>query len=517
MKKLALIMTALILGAALLLVSCGEAEPTLDDNPTNENTDTDGAKTPTSISLSKLTLSMYVGESYELGVTVYPIDADVDSITWSSTNPAIAECTDGVVTAKSVGSAIISASSPTSRTVSCTVTVGEKPLSEADLKSLVKVNLPEFPVRVNYTDPSTGKSAIAEISNAIVRMREDKHTETGEDVARVFVKFNVTKVYDQDGIDGLNPIFFKFILNADSGVSSTYQFEKSGADAIKIGERFTLINQTNAANVSLDSAEIGFAFDARNYKDGREFDIEVLGFDDDDVITNSSDIPSAPTDKPTEPNEPGEITVTLSNKHLYLAVDGAFALVGTVTDENGNVVSGANIIWESTDENIATCKGGLITARSEGMTAIYARVGSSVAVCAVTVIDPARMITFTLPDMPIELDCIDPQTGKKTSFIVRGCSLEHVLDYREGDGNFVRITMKFEVEKTYDEEGADGTNMVGFSINLYEDGFAGMLESMNRGETKIKVGETCTVEYVFGARFHEGRRNFKVELQPIAE
>ena len=77
--------------------------------------------------------------------------------------------------------------------------------------------------------------------------------------------------------------------------------------------------------------------------------------------------------------------------------------------------------------------------------------------------------------------------------------------------------MKFDVEKTYDEEGADGTNMVGFSINLYEDGFAGMLESMNRGETKIKVGETCTVEYVFGARFHEGRRNFKVELQPIAE
>ena len=514
MKKLVFIMAALVLSVALLLVSCGETEPTLNEPPANDQTNADGTNTPTSISLSKLMLSMYVGESYELGVKVYPADADVNSITWTSTNPAIAECSGGVVMAKSVGSAIISASSPTSRTVSCTVTVAEKPLSEEDLKSLVKINLPEFPVRINYTDPTTQKSAIAEISNAVVRMREDKNTETGEDVARVFVKFNVTKVYDQDGIDGLNPIFFKFILNADSGVSSTYQFEKRGAEAIKIGERFTLINQTNAANVSLDSAEIGFAFDARNYKDGREFDIEVLGFDDDDVITNSSDIPSDPTDKPTEP---GEITVTLSNKHLYLAVDGAFALVGTVTDENGNVVSGANIIWESTDEDIATCKGGLITARSEGMTAIYARVGSSVAVCAVTVIDPARMITFTLPDMPIELDCIDPQTGKKTSFIVRGCSLEHVLDYREGDGNFVRITMKFDVEKTYDEEGADGTNMVGFSINLYEDGFAGMLESMNRGETKIKVGEICTVEYVFGARFHEGRRNFKVELQPIAE
>ena len=162
-------------------------------------------------------------------------------------------------------------------------------------------------------------------------------------------------------------------------------------------------------------------------------------------------------------------------------------------------------------------KDGLITPHKEGMTAIYAKIESSVAVCMVTVIDPARMITFTTPEMPMQLDCIDPLSGKKTSFIIKGYSFDHILDYREGDGNFVRVTMKFEVEKTFDEEGADGINTVAFNINLYEAGFAGMLETVTRGETKIKVGETCTVEYVFGARFHEGRRNFKVEILPITE
>ena len=162
-----------------------------------------------------------------------------------------------------------------------------------------------------------------------------------------------------------------------------------------------------------------------------------------------------------------------------------------------------------------TCKDGLVTAHKEGMAAVYAKVDSMVEVCMVSVIDPARMVTFDLPEMPIELDCIDPLTGKKTSLIIHGCSFEHLLDYREGDGNFVRVTMKFDVEKVYDEEGADGINMVAFSINLYEAGFAGKLESTNRGETKIKVGEKCTVEYVFGARFHEGRRNFRVEILPL--
>ena len=328
---------ALLLCTATLLVSCGEEDPIANDTPSNNQGNTNGPLTPTSISLSKITLSMYVGETYELGVTAYPADADLDTITWTSTNPAVAECIGVVVKAKSVGSAIISASSPTSRPASCTITVEEKPLSEDDLKSLVKINLPDFPLRINYTDTTTGKNAIAEISNTVVRMREDYNSATGEKVARVFVKFNVTKVFDQDGIDGLNPIYFKSVMTADSGASETYEFEKSGDSAIKIGERCALINQTNSANVSLDTAEIGFVFDARNYKDGREFTIEILGFDEDDVITNSADIPGTPSDKPVV--SPGEISIALSNKNLYLAVDGAFALVETVTDENGNVIA----------------------------------------------------------------------------------------------------------------------------------------------------------------------------------
>ncbi len=710
MKRIFISILILILCSTFMLVSCGESEP-----PEN-NEESNGVVTPNLINLSKLSLDMYTGDSYELGVTVIPQNASTDSIEWDSTNDAVATVENGVIYAHSVGSAIIRATSPTSKPAVCNVTVKEKPLTEeemfdlvsvnlpefpmlinytdpqtdkssiirindaiirmnetrdpnsgedivqvfikfdvekvydddginglnpiyfeatikptdsqesqtfalekkdstavkvgdkiplsnpenssnisilanemgisfgareyrrgrsfdiiikgktdedivteiplmpdsseyeSNLRELVSVKLPEFPVRINYTDPETGKSAIAEISEAVIRMREVTLENTGEKVARVFVKFSVTKIQDSDGYLGKNPIFFKAVVKAENGTSLEWQFEKRGENAIKIGERVPLSNPNNVFDFEIVEGEIGFTFDAKEYLSGRSFEIELCGADDDDVIGNTPSepddsnqavcshedengdgkcdkcgadaLPENPTDDPSEIPDDSESeaptvdSIELSKKNLYIEPGKSFTLNAILKDATGATVTSDALIWESTDESIVTCADGVITAKNIGMAAIYAKVGSVVQVCMVTVLEADRMVIIEAPEFPIELEyeyiATDSENGYKTGFKILGYTAEYELDHRDSDGNFVRVNMKFLVEKTFDSDGNKGENSLKYVMNIYEN--RELKQTVEMGDTKLSVGDTTEIEYIFGARFHEGKRTFNIEL-----
>lgn len=79
----------------------------------------------TSVSLSKTAIGLSVGGSQTLTATVYPSNATNKSVSWTSSNPAVATVSSlGLVEAKSAGTAVITATtSDGGYTASCTVTV----------------------------------------------------------------------------------------------------------------------------------------------------------------------------------------------------------------------------------------------------------------------------------------------------------------------------------------------------------------------------------------------------------
>ena len=81
-----------------------------------------------SISLSKSTLELTVGDQASLDATISPDNATNKNIRWSSSKESVATVTpDGVVEAVSVGTAFITATSEDQdKTASCAVTVAEK-------------------------------------------------------------------------------------------------------------------------------------------------------------------------------------------------------------------------------------------------------------------------------------------------------------------------------------------------------------------------------------------------------
>lgn len=83
-----------------------------------------GSTEVTSVTLNKYALSLEVGKTGKLSATVLPDTATDKSVTWSSNNAAVATVsTNGTVTAKKAGTAVITATAVNGKSASCTVTV----------------------------------------------------------------------------------------------------------------------------------------------------------------------------------------------------------------------------------------------------------------------------------------------------------------------------------------------------------------------------------------------------------
>jgi uncharacterized protein YjdB len=107
-------MLATVWIVAILSVSCGQK----DEDPVIE---------VTSITVTPSAITVKVGEKQTLTATVEPGNAADKTVTWSSSDPAIAEVnvSNGEITAKAIGTANIIATAANGKTAACAVTVAE--------------------------------------------------------------------------------------------------------------------------------------------------------------------------------------------------------------------------------------------------------------------------------------------------------------------------------------------------------------------------------------------------------
>ena len=139
----------------------------------------------TGVTINKSTLSLVEGNSETLSATISPENATNKTVSWTSSNTAVATVSNGKVTAKSAGTAVITATTTDGGyTASCTVTVTEKAptvisvtgvtlnksavsLEEGKTETLTATVLPANATNRNVTWKSSAPG-VASVSNGIV-------------------------------------------------------------------------------------------------------------------------------------------------------------------------------------------------------------------------------------------------------------------------------------------------------------------------------------------------------------
>lgn len=117
------------------------AEPAT--TPTTPAETTPATVNPAKVKLNKNNLTLGVNESYILIKTITPADA-VQTVTWSTTDSTIASVgTDGKVTGKKAGSAIVTATTSNGLTASCRVKVCPAPTGVTINRSALKLGTGE--------------------------------------------------------------------------------------------------------------------------------------------------------------------------------------------------------------------------------------------------------------------------------------------------------------------------------------------------------------------------------------
>ena len=129
-----------------------------------------------SITLNNNSAVLETGQSLSLTATVNPTNATDKTVTWSTTDATVASVSEGVVTAKAIGSATITAKAG-NKTASCTITVISSATGISLNKTSVKI-APGSTVILNAsvtpstcTDPvvwTTTDPSIATVNNGIV-------------------------------------------------------------------------------------------------------------------------------------------------------------------------------------------------------------------------------------------------------------------------------------------------------------------------------------------------------------
>jgi len=127
-------------------------------------------KNVTGVRLDQTSMVLRVDETRRLSANVLPADAADKAVTWSSSNPNVATVVNGLVTAKSEGSAVITVTTKDgNKTATCSVTVNNRIVSYWEMDSVC--------VDVEFEDwiDSAIKVQILEEINSLIPFQNEIH------------------------------------------------------------------------------------------------------------------------------------------------------------------------------------------------------------------------------------------------------------------------------------------------------------------------------------------------------
>ena len=324
----------------------------------------------TEISLDKDKLEMTEGDTETLTATVKPDDATDKTVTWSSSDEAIATVVDGVVTAITEGTVVITATAG-DKSATCQVIVNKKfiPVTKVTLNKTSMVLIPGETETLKATvepDDATDKTVTWSSSNErVATVVDGVVTAVSEGTAVITATAGDKSATCQVTVS--KPVIPVTGLSID----------KTELELIK-GE-YDIITATvtpddaTYKSVTWSSADETIATVDKNGK------VTGTGGGVTTVTASIGDLEATCTVTVTVPVE----SITLDKTSLTMKVGETATLKATVKPDDA---TDKTVTWSSADKSIATVdKTGKVTAVKEGETVITAKAGDKTATCKVTV------------------------------------------------------------------------------------------------------------------------------------
>ena len=313
---------------------------------------------PTSIQVNKKLLDLEIGKSEKINAKIYPEDANDKTIIWSSSDKTIADVNNGVITAKGVGKAIISAKTSNSFISLITVNV----VSKIILPSKISMEKPNIDVNIGENkrisvsfEPSnvTNKNLTWSSSNTkIVNVKNGVITGIRKGSAVV----TATSI---NGISARTTINVKEVYTKGIGLNYTSKNLNVG-EVFKLNASITPENVSNK-NISWSSSNTKILV----VKDG----VVTAKKAGSAIITAKSSNGKTATCK-INVTEVAVENVILSKEELTLLAGDTEKIYTIISPVNA---SNKSVTWTSSNTKIAIVKNGVIKGVKEGSAIITAK------------------------------------------------------------------------------------------------------------------------------------------------
>ena len=344
---------------------------------------------PTSVSINNTKATIKIGDTITLTSTVSPKNAS-QNVTWSNSNTNIATVSNGIVTAKAVGSATITVKTSNGKTATCNVTVTPIEVTSIALnKTSATLKVGEnTSLSVTYTPSNaTTKSAtwtsdnnsIATVSNGVV---------TAKSVGSAVITAKTSNGKTATCKVTVNPI--------DVTSISLNETEKT-IEQGKTATIYATVSPSNATvkTIKWSSSNTSVATIDTNGK----ITAKSAGST---IITATSNNGKTATCKIIVP-EVAVTSISLSKTSASINIGDTVALTATINPENA---ANKSIIWAVDDKSIATVdNNGNVKAVGVGKTIVTAKTSNGkTAACTITVIDTSNLkVNFTERMQYVEL------------------------------------------------------------------------------------------------------------------
>lgn len=331
-----------------------------------------------SIELNTEELVLDKGNTEILTVSGYPENAALGDVIWTSSNESVAKVEGGVVTALSIGTAIIQAEAK-GKTAFCKVIVTNPGIVSIPIKA-IKLSETNMVMRTGETE----KLEVAYIPSDTTMEKKITWTSSDKNIVTIDENGIVTAVGEGKAI-----------------ITGTSYNNKTASCNVTVTDKIPIID------ISLGKLELGLLeghsealivdIDPENTTEDKAVNWtssdESIAIVKDGVVTGVKEGIAIITAQVGEKSDSCKVIVSkkqipitkisLSRTSLQLEERGSETLTVSITPEN--TTEDKTITWISSDESIVTVKDGVVTGIKEGTATVTAKIGEKSAICDVVV------------------------------------------------------------------------------------------------------------------------------------
>ena len=350
---------------------------------------------PEKVTLSSTSLTLKETESAYLTATVSPSNADDKTVTWTTSNPAVATVYNGKVTAVGSGTATITAKTVNGKTATCTVTVIGYPtrinilgnsgftMTVKDTKKLTYTVSPEETAEYHVVW-STSDSKVVKVD------ANGKITAVGEGNATVTAKIK------ENGVSASVTVTVESDEVKASGVSMNYT-----RYTMKRGDSFTLSAKVLPENTT-DKKLTWTSSDAQIATVSTKGVVTANKVGTATITAKTANGKKATCNITVKEKDVEAIGISVNKTVESIYVGDTVYLTATIYPSN---VTNKNVIWTTSDSSVATVSNGTVKALKAGAVDITAKTSNGkTATCCIFVNKKIYPTSITLNKTKLTLD-----------------------------------------------------------------------------------------------------------------